>query len=971
MRRTLLTVQLSLYTLLLSFALTAAPPQTTYHIKVDQFGYLTLSRKVAVIADPQVGFNSAESFIPGTGANQYQVRRWDDDAIVFTGTLQAWNGGATHTQSGDKGWWFDFSSVTTPGSYYVFDVVNNVGSFRFEIGDNVYEEVLKHALRTYFYQRINFAKQFPYTDPKWADGACFEGSNQDRFATSRFDKGNMATAKDVHGGWMDAGDLNKYTTFANSAVIQLAEAYRINPGVFLDNNNIPESGNGIPDIMDELKFELDFLKRMQDATGTNGFLLKVGVDNYNEVTPPSTDMRPRYYLPECTSATLSGCAMFAVTGVVMKEVAALNGYGLDLIARAELAWARAKVTTNNFTSYQLACDDGDIKSGDADNTAEQQLENAFVAAVYLYEATGNIEYRTFAETNYVNVNPYKINWWGPYWMPQQIALLRLTSLPGISSTVVNNIRNQKANMDYQYSIPTYNMGTDLYRAHMSDDAFHWGHNQARTGAGHMNMDYITFNLNPTNHAQYREVAEQYLHWMHGVNPMGMVMLSNMYNYGAEKCANEIYHTWFTHNSIWDNSLTSPNGPAPGYVPGGPNKSYTGSVSGITNQPPQKAYKDWNTGFPENSWEITEPSIYCQASYVMLLARLMPATGTPPPPTDTVPPTTPLNLVISNVTETGLTLSWYASTDNIDVTGYEVYQGTVLLNGNVATTSYQVSGLTCATSYSFTVKAKDAAGNVSSPSDAANATTSTCIILTTKVIYDDVTGVDWSDVSTGSTRNFTNSNPVKAGIRSIRVDYLGSGTLSFLKGTAVNTAPTTQLRFWVYNTENNSIRIFTEASDNGGQSSEVTVRPSRKKWVEVVVTMAQLGNPAVIKKVTIQNAATSSTTMYFDDIRLVNVSDPEPQPRAAVTGAAELKQEVHWSVYPNPASDVLIVTMNTHESRSTAELIDAGGRSVLRKEINTIEGVNKLSIPLPPLVPGVYYFRIITATGGKAVPIMVK
>jgi len=526
-------------------------------------------------------------------------------------------------------------------------------------------------------------------------------------------------------------------------------------------------------------------------------------------------------------------------------------------------------------------------------------------------------------------------------------------------------------MDYQYSIPTYNMGTDLYRAHMSDDAFHWGHNQARTGAGHMNMDYITFNLNPTNHAQYREVAEQYLHWMHGVNPMGMVMLSNMYNYGAEKCANEIYHTWFTHNSIWDNSLTSPNGPAPGYVPGGPNKSYTGSVSGITNQPPQKAYKDWNTGFPENSWEITEPSIYCQASYVMLLARLMPATGTPPPPTDTVPPTTPLNLVISNVTETGLTLSWYASTDNIGVTGYEVYQGTVLLNGNVATTSYQVSGLTCATSYSFTVKAKDAAGNVSSPSDAANATTSTCIILTTKVIYDDVTGVDWSDVSTGSTRNFTNSNPVKAGIRSIRVDYLGSGTLSFLKGTAVNTAPTTQLRFWVYNTENNSIRIFTEASDNGGQSSEVTVRPSRKKWVEVVVTMAQLGNPAVIKKVTIQNAATSSTTMYFDDIRLVNVSDPEPQPRAAVTGAAELKQEVHWSVYPNPASDVLIVTMNTHESRSTAELIDAGGRSVLRKEINTIEGVNKLSIPLPPLVPGVYYFRIITATGGKAVPIMVK
>ena len=505
----------------------AAPPQTTYHIKVDQFGYFTTSRKVAVIADPQVGYNAAETFNPGTGANQYQVRRWDNDAIVFTGTLQQWNGGATHTQSGDRGWWFDFSSVTTAGSYYVFDVVNNVGSFRFDIGDNVYDEVLEQTVRMYFYQRLNFAKQSPYTDPKWADGASYEGANQDRFATSRFAKGNMATAKDVHGGWMDAGDVNKYTTFANSAVIQLAEAYRINPNVFKDNYNIPESGNGIPDILDELKWELDFLKLMQDATGTNGFLLKVGVDNFNEVTPPSTDTRPRYYLPECTSATISGASMFAVTGNVYKNVPALFSYGLDLITRAEAAWARAKVTTNNFTTFETACDDGDIKSGDADNTAEAQLDNLFVAAVYLYEATGKAEYKTFAETNYTSTNPYKINWWGPYWMPQQLALLRLTTLPNVSSTVVNNIRNQKANMNYQYSYPTYNASTDLYRSHMDDAAYHWGHNQPRTGAGHMNLDFITFNINPSTHAQYKEVAEQYLHWMHGVNPMGMVMLSNM------------------------------------------------------------------------------------------------------------------------------------------------------------------------------------------------------------------------------------------------------------------------------------------------------------------------------------------------------------------------------------------------------------------------------------------------------------
>ena len=190
----------------------ASPGVTTSYIKIDQFGYLPDSKKVAVIVDPQTGYNAAESFMPGTGANQYQVRKWSDDAVVFAGTLTAWNGGATHAQSGDRGWWFDFSSLTTPGSYYIFDVANNVGSYRFEIGNTVYQEVLKQAVRMFFYQRLNYPKQTPYVDAKWADAACFEGTSQDRFARSRYDKTNPATARDLHGGWMDAGDYNKYTT---------------------------------------------------------------------------------------------------------------------------------------------------------------------------------------------------------------------------------------------------------------------------------------------------------------------------------------------------------------------------------------------------------------------------------------------------------------------------------------------------------------------------------------------------------------------------------------------------------------------------------------------------------------------------------------------------------------------------------------------------------------------------------------
>src|SRR5262245_5031470 len=110
------------------------PPVTDNHIKVDQFGYRTTDKKIAVISNPQAGYNSADTFLAGS---IYEIRRWSDDITIYSGSIMQWNGGSTHAQSGDKVWWFDFTSVTTPGFYYVFDVVNNVGSYKFEISDCV------------------------------------------------------------------------------------------------------------------------------------------------------------------------------------------------------------------------------------------------------------------------------------------------------------------------------------------------------------------------------------------------------------------------------------------------------------------------------------------------------------------------------------------------------------------------------------------------------------------------------------------------------------------------------------------------------------------------------------------------------------------------------------------------------------------------------------------------------------------
>ena len=96
--------------------------------------------------------------------------------------------------------------------------------------------------------------------------------------------------------------------------------------------------------------------------------------------------------------------------------------------------------------------------------------------------------------------------------------------------------------------------------------------------------------------------------------------------------------------------------------------------------------------------------------------------------DTTPPSTPTGLAITGSSQSTISFSWNASTDNVGVTGYNVYRAGSLVGSNT-TTTYTAGSLSCATSYSFSVQAKDAAGNVSTNSSSVSATTSACSAAT--------------------------------------------------------------------------------------------------------------------------------------------------------------------------------------------------------------------------------------------------
>jgi hypothetical protein len=609
-KRFLLLVLFS-FGIIFSSALCAAsrPVPVPSSILVDQFGYRPQDAKIAVIR----GTNAAQ--VRRQAGHPFQVRNLNSQEVVYTAKATLWHQGNRHSQSGDFAAWFDFSTVTQPGTYAIVDAQSGEQSFAFEIATDIYRKLLVTATRMFFYQRSGFPKKTPYADARWQDDAAFLGPGQDTEARFVNDKQNASLARDLRGGWFDAGDTNKYVTFAATPVHQLLSAYTQAPAVWTDDFNIPESGNGLPDLIDEIRFELDWLQRMQDDDG--GVFIKLGTLDYNSADKPSRDRRPRYYGPKCSSSTIAAAGMFAHAALVLGDFPELADEADALQKRAALAWRW-------FNTHPLAtdCDTQEIKAGDADMEVDEQKGAGVTAAIYLFALTPRSEYTDYIRRHLDLTRPFYDNVWSRYQPSEGDALLFYTRLPGADAALRDRILSRfQSQLDH--SSDAYGLTADLdpYRAYMPDAQYSWGSNSVKANYGNTNYDAILYGRNLDQHQDYAERALASLHYLHGVNPIGMVYLSNLYDEGADYSANEMHHEWFGQG-IYSNALSSPSGPAPGYLTGGPNKNYNGSDL-LQGQPPMKAYLDTND--PQlKSWQLTEPAIYYQSAYLKLLSKFLAA-----------------------------------------------------------------------------------------------------------------------------------------------------------------------------------------------------------------------------------------------------------------------------------------------------------------------------------------------------------
>ncbi len=519
----------------------------------------------------------------------------------------------------------------------------NVRSYTFEIREDVYNEVLKQAFRTYFYQRAGFPKQQPYAEAAWVDGASHIGPLQDKNCRYYKAMNDGATEKDLHGGWYDAGDMNKYTAWTSGYIIEMLRMYEESPNVWTDDFNIPESNNGIPDIIDEVKWGMDHLLRLQNEDGS--LIALVGLSS---ASPPSSATEPSKYSDVNTSATRKAASAYAFGAKIFEQL----GYACyaDTLKQAALAawtWAEANpdvVWSNSGTG---------VGAGDPEVNDYSRSVMRLEAAMHLYALTSDVQYRNIFDNNYEEV--HLMQWWYayPYEHYEQEVLLYYTTVPGATQSISNTIKERySAAIARENNLGAFDNETSAYLSYL--DSYVWGSNNIKSMQGLQLYELKKYGANPQREDDALEAAEQYLHYIHGVNPLSYCYLTNMNRFGADNSITQIFHSWFNDGTPWDQAGVSTFGPAPGFLAGGANEEYnidgccpndcgSGGNNALCNnsaaqiaigQPAMKSYADINDGWPINTWSITENSCGYQVSYIRLLSKFIETrasslpTGTP-------------------------------------------------------------------------------------------------------------------------------------------------------------------------------------------------------------------------------------------------------------------------------------------------------------------------------------------------------
>lgn len=518
-------------------------------IKLNQLGFLPESMKVAVI--------------PDVAATRFKLVKAGSTTEVFSGDLAA---AATWDASGERVKLADFSSLKTPGDYQI-SVDGVVDSQVFTIAADAYTSLAAASIKAFYFNRSGI-ELLPEHAGKFARPLGHPDTQVLIHPSAASDVRPAGTLVSSPKGWYDAGDYNKYIVNSGISTYTLLAAYEHFPGLFNNQNlAIPESGNAIPDLLDETLWNLEWMLSMQDPND-GGVYHKLTNKSFDGTVMPHEAITERYLVQKTTAAALDFAAVMATASRVLAQYEdQLPGLSAKMLAAAESAWAWANA--NPAITYQQPADVYTGQYGD------NNLADEFAwAAAELYITTQNDNYyAAFKPAETTNTVPSWGDVRGLAWISLAHHREQLTAIAD-KELIATRIESLATSLHTAWS-------ASPYKVSMQKGDFVWGSNSIALNQAMMLVQAYRLN----GRREYLDAAQSQLDYVLGRNATDTAFVTGF----GKKSTLHPHHRPSEADGIVE--------PIPGFIAGGP-------------QPGQQDKSDCEASYPSNLAAKSYLDNYC-------------------------------------------------------------------------------------------------------------------------------------------------------------------------------------------------------------------------------------------------------------------------------------------------------------------------------------------------------------------------
>ncbi len=575
----------SIALLILAAPLVAANP--TVELKVDQVGYLPTAAKIALV-------------VSKNPAAEFTLNQSKDGKAMFHGSLSA---PRDDFDSGDRVQMADFSKWIKPGQYYI-DVPGVGRSWDFDIAPDVYAKTWRLAMRSYYGQRCGIAVDLGPEFPGYKHPAC-------HLEAAYHPSSGKTGPAPATGGWHDAGDYGRYVVNSGISTGTLLWAYEFY-GSRLKNVNLalPESGNGLPDMLNEIKWNLDWMASMQDDDG--GVWHKQTSEKFCDFIMPEKDKLVSYVIGigrepfKSSCATGDFAAVMAIAGRVYQPFNPAYANKCSKAAQKAFEWMGKHVNVPFRNPPGVST--GEYGDG---NCADEQLW----AAAELYRSTGDQAYSRYFLDHYAAFRRPTVDEeaeppsWGNV---AALANWTYAMARNADAGAANAIRHELISTADEIANRTANNG---YRISLTNKDYIWGSNGVLANYG---MELLIAR-SLLHNERYAEAAVEDLHYLLGRNTFSLSFVTR------------VGENPFRHPHHRPSGADNNEEPWPGLLSGGPNKGRQDAAMEKVSPdtPPAKMYVD-----DQGAYSANEIAINWNAPLVFLLAgaeeavEAVPARGGP-------------------------------------------------------------------------------------------------------------------------------------------------------------------------------------------------------------------------------------------------------------------------------------------------------------------------------------------------------